>query len=346
MGAVTEISWCDATFNPWIGCERVSPACQHCYAEALDKRWGGGHWGKHAVRRITSDANWRQPLRWNRKAAEDGVRRRVFCASMADVFEARPELDEPRYRLWDLIEQTPHLDWLLLTKRPENVLDMVPLDWSPGWAWPRNAWVGVTVEDQRRAEERIPHLLTIPAPVRFLSCEPLLSRVDIARWLVDVDKCPTCEGTASIPVPGGGKACDDCFDDPSGQGARTRQRIHWVIAGGESGHGARPMDPGWVRSLRDQCVEDRVPFHFKQHGDWLPYEMDPQPPFWLGQDGDLIDGHHLPAEISEGDPAHGWWAPDIGSDAIYRRVGKKKAGRLLDGRTWDEFPDVRTGTSL
>lgn len=178
MGRHTTIEWTDRTFNPWQGCRRVSPGCEHCYAEARDVRFDGGkHWGPRGERRVTSAANWRQPIQWNREAKAIGVRDRVFCASLADVFEDRRDLDEPRALLWGVILATPHLDWLLLTKRPQNVRGMVPSAWRD--AWPRNVWIGTTVEDQKRADERIPVLLTIPAPVRFLSMEPLLERVDL-----------------------------------------------------------------------------------------------------------------------------------------------------------------------
>lgn len=213
------IEWTHHTFNPWWGCQRVSPACENCYAESLAKRYGHDVWGPGSDRRMMSDNHWRQPAVWNRT----GERQRVFCASMADVFEDRRELDKPRQRLFDLIGQTQNLDWLLLTKRPQNVDRMVPVD---GW-WPGNVWLGTTVEDQRRAEERMPHLLSHEARVRFLSCEPLLGPLDLRKWL---------------------------------------PRIDWVILGGESGPGSREMQLAWARSVRDQCIEANVPLLFKQWG--------------------------------------------------------------------------------
>jgi protein gp37 len=313
------IEWTDYTFNPWWGCHRVSPACQHCYADTWAHRLGMDLWGKNADRRFFGEKHWAEPLKWNARAERDGVRRRVFCASMADVFEDRADLDEHRRRLWRLITETPQLDWLLLTKRPDCIGRMVPWYWSwNGGEWPENVWVGTTVEDQQRAIERIPRLLAVPAPVRFLSCEPLLGPVDL-------DRMASIVRTLREADP----------DTPF-----TREWPDWVICGGESGHGARPLDPAWARSLQQQCEQGGVPFFFKQWGDWLPYEPDAQPPFWNGQDGDFVDGHYLPADLSEGDPTGGWWAPDIESEAIYRRKGKKAAGRLLDGRTWDEVPEV------
>jgi protein gp37 len=233
MAKDSKIEWTHHTFNPWWGCERVSPACKNCYAEAWARRLGMNLWIKGAPRRTLSDEYWRQPLAWNKAAATTGKRARVFCASMADVFEDREDLDEARARLWRLISETPELDWLLLTKRPQHVGRMVP--W--GNTWPRNVWLGTTAENQRWAERRVPLLLEQPAAVSFLSCEPLLGPINLNAWL--------------------------------GTGARSRG-VSWVIVGGESGHRARPMNPEWARALRDQCDKHDVPFHFKQWGNWRP----------------------------------------------------------------------------
>lgn len=161
----------------------MSPACKNCYAELAAKRYGHLVWGKNAERRLLSDNYWAQPVRWNAAAAAAGERVRVFCASMADVFEDRRDLDVHRQRLWKLIEATPHLDWLLLTKRPELITTLAP------WAadWPANVWIGTTVENQEFAEERLPHLAAIPAAVRFISAEPLLGPLDISRWAKSLD---------------------------------------------------------------------------------------------------------------------------------------------------------------
>ena len=333
MGADSKIEWTHHTFNPWWGCARVSPGCQHCYAEALAKRYGHDVWGKSSDRRFFGEKHWNEPLRWNAKAEQEGVRRRVFCASMADVFEDREDLIEERLRLWSLIEATPALDWLLLTKRPENVVGLLsPIRWDRD-GWPDNVWLGVTVEDQERADERIPLLLQIPARVRFLSCEPLLGPVELRdEWLVP--RAIVCGDRPAGPESASAiNAVLRAAGERLGGGY-----VDWVIAGGESGPGARPMDPAWARSLRNQCTAAGVPYLFKQWGAWLPYEFSHQPPFWDGQDGDFIDGHHLPAHLSDGDPMGSWWWPDPLSDVIYRRAGKKAAGRLLDGRTWDEVP--------
>jgi protein gp37 len=175
------------TFNPWIGCAKVSPGCANCYAETLmDKRMGRVQWGVNGTRVHTSDSNWKKPYQWNRKAQEEGVRKRIFCASLADVFEDRPELVPWRADLFAMIDATPNLDWLLLTKRPENIKRLWPFGWYEDkggpFTWP-NVWIGTSVENQEQADKRIPHLLSIPASVRFLSMEPLLGPVDLSPYL-------------------------------------------------------------------------------------------------------------------------------------------------------------------
>ena len=243
------------TWNPWWGCQRVSPGCEHCYAETLAHRYNYRVWGpaKTTGRRMMSENYWRQPLRWDKAAAAAGERHRVFCASMADVFEDHPDLTDPRRRLWELISVTPALDWLLLTKRPENVNDMLPALWTQSaHGVPPNIWIGTSVEDQHRADERIPHLLRVPARVRFLSCEPLLGPVDLSGSTVD------------------GVWIDQEYADLNNELGRVVEAegwpIHWVIVGGESGAGARPMHPEWARSLRDQCQAAGVAYFLKQMG--------------------------------------------------------------------------------
>lgn len=303
MGKETEISWADATFNPWWGCIEVSPGCANCYAHTLASRWGFDVWGPAAntPRREMSEQYWRQPLAWNDAAAAAGKRVRVFCGSMCDVFEAHPQADALRPALWRLIARTPHLDWMLLTKRPENILAMSP--WTE--PWPHNVWIGTSVEDQRRADERIPILLQVPARVRWLSCEPLLGPVDL--W----------EPRYKLPKLGKGSA----FNWGDG--------VHWVIAGGESGAKARPMHPDWARSLRDHCVAAGVAYHFKQWGEYVPYEMQPGC-MWQSQHGVLVEQDEVIRKIQ-------FHHNKLG----FARVGKKAAGRLLDDRTWDEVPEPR-----
>lgn len=266
---MTKIEWCHFSFNAWWGCFKVSAGCANCYAKAWDKRVGGDHWGLNAPRRFLSDANWAKPLKWNRKAEREGVRYRVFCSSMADVFEIHPDPEinhrmiEARRRLCILIEQTPHLDWLLLTKRPEN--------WGLAERWrtkesaPLNVWFGCTAENQEQADKRIPHLLSAPWPsVRFVSYEPALELVDF-----DPPTCPNgCDRHfgRSYGFSEGMAFCIQCdaemsfgaWLDPLNGG------IDWLICGAESGPRARPMDENWVRSVRDQCQQAGVPFFFKQ----------------------------------------------------------------------------------
>ncbi len=182
MGKHSAIEWTDHTFNPWWGCAKISPACAHCYAETWARRVGMDLWAENSPRRFFSEKHWKEPLAWDREAAKERVRRRVFCASMADVFEARDDLIPWRDKLWNLIEGTPNLDWLLLSKRPENAQSMVP--W--GQCWPTNVWLGTTVEDQFWAQRRMPFLEKVPAQVRFISCEPLLAPLDLSRWMQSI----------------------------------------------------------------------------------------------------------------------------------------------------------------
>ena len=179
MGKNSRIEWTHHTFNPWWGCTKVSAACKHCYAETWSKRMGQHVWGVKAKRRFFGEAHWSEPAKWNAEAERSGTRLRVFCASMADVFEDGRELDVWREKLWHLIEITRGLDWLLLTKRPEVVGRLVP--W--GGEWPANLWLGTTVEDQECAEARLPYLAELPAFVRFVSAKPLLGPIDIRPWL-------------------------------------------------------------------------------------------------------------------------------------------------------------------
>lgn len=310
MGENTKIEWATHTFNPWIGCSRVSPGCQHCYAESLAKRTKLVEWGPQAERHVTSDASWRQPLKWAKQAREAGTRPRVFCASMADVFEDRPELFSVRGRLWDLIFRTPELDWLLLTKRPQNISGMVP--WVQPWA---NVWLGTTVEDQQRADERIPHLLATPAAVRFLSCEPLLGPVNLDSEHSDGIHALGCGDPYCLSR--------DVLSDCRG--------VDWVIIGGESGPGARPMHPQWARSIRDQCQAAGVPFFFKQWGGWKNGSD-------FGGDAKIVlnDGRVLNTADEADSATRVRWTEF--APTMMRRVGKKAAGRLLDGREWNEFP--------
>jgi protein gp37 len=261
MGQVTKIAWTHATFNPWLGCQKVSPGCQFCYAEELmDTRYGRVEWGPKGSRSRTSERNWEEPLKWDTAAREAGERRRVFCASLADVFEEFPQLDKWRADLWRLIEQTPNLDWLLLTKRPQNVPKMIPQEWVANP--PQNVWLGTSIENQRVADVRVKWLLAAPAfPVRFLSCEPLLAPLDLEH----------------IPLRTG-----DTLNSLTGQvtdsrtGCLTNESypsVEWIIVGGESGRKARPFDLAWARQMVEQCRRNGTACFVKQLGD-RPYERD------------------------------------------------------------------------
>lgn len=370
MGKNSEISWTKHTFNMWRGCSKVSPACAHCYAERDSKRNPKvlGIWGNDGTRSVAVDSYWRLPRQWNKEAEKVGERHRVFCASFADVFEdwtgpmtdnyekplwvndlepkrycPEPDIITPkdrevidkggyrpltmqdlRVRLFALIKETPNLDWLLLTKRPENVFRMTLHCWP--MIWPRNVWLGTTVENQETANARIPGLLKIHVKTRFLSCEPLLGPID----LFDVEPNPLARLDV---VPG-----------PHGEGVEIpiEPGINWVIAGGESGPHSRPSHPDWFRSLRDQCQAAGIPFHFKQHGEWFPSDMfdydtslpvlDGGKEIYVGPNGQTLSTSS-PFE-------HGCPCDHPPGFASMVRVGKKAAGRILDGRTWDEFPAV------
>lgn len=336
MGANSKIEWCDHTFNPWTGCTKVSGACDHCYAESWAKRSGHPElWA--GDRRRTSAANWKQPLKWNAAAAKAGVRARVFCASLADVFDNQVPEDW-RSDLWSIVRDTSNLDWLMLTKRPQNIPKMLPAAYGFGdpdhpvdkqeWPWP-NVWLGTTAENQEEADRRIPHLLAVPAKVHFLSCEPLLAPIDltslpsqsgIGRYLDALSNAGVHSSSADIPA-----------------------KIDWVICGGESGPHARPMHPDWARSLRDQCAAAGVAFHFKQWGEWIEWRhagvgqltnVTPQRPDYSGQ--------HLSKAFANGEPLFEGRAlptihPERGNN-ISLRVGKSRAGRLLDGVEHNGFP--------
>ncbi len=352
------------TFNPWTRCTKASPACDFCYAET----WAGRAthpvdstgmklplWGDAAPRDMTSDHYWRQPLRWNREAKESGVRSKVFCASLADVFEEHPAItaSEARERLWLLIEVTPWLDWMLLTKRPENIMLMIPERWRK--QLPANVWVGCTAENQEWAEKRIPHLLMVPAVVRFLSIEPMLGPVDLTDLILHDDGPGEAHYSAL-----------ECDVDVADDGEWLGKTVNLVIVGGESGPHARPMHPAWVRSVRDQCSVERVPFHFKQHGEWEPVSS-----FESYMDGieamcDVTEwkkmSHkvaivHYDGRVEKPEaPYEQWWNDfaDRNSTLLWAAgledwltgkepwvmhfVGKHAAGRTLDDRTWDEMP--------
>lgn len=352
MGETTKIEWCDHTFNPWRGCTKIAAGCEHCYAATFAAHNPGtlGEWGDRGTRVVASESMWSQPLKWNAAAERDGVRRRVFCASLADVFEdwdgqvkthnglwaihnrrfgeetdfgcARLGggsdalyLDGVRRRLFRLIDATPNLDWLLLTKRPENIPAMIPttavnhLGWNGTLAgyWHLakklrpNVWLGTSIANQGDADRNIPLLLKCRdlSPVLFVSAEPLLGPVDLfATAAASHGRDATDEGWSRL----------DCLD--------------WLIVGGESGPYARPMHPDWARGLRDQCQAAGVPFFFKQWGEWAPGQPQCK----------SAASMRFPRRMASG------LEVEDGNGQCMSRVGKKAAGRLLDGREWSEFP--------
>lgn len=272
-------------------------------------------------------------------------RPRVFCASLADWLDDEVPV-EWLADLLALVHKTPALDWLLLTKRPQNWADRLDavnlylgspiskeslarpgllsfiINWRSGYR-PANIWLGTTVEDQIRAEERIPKLLEIPAKVRFLSCEPLLRGVNL-RHIDDQD------GNTLDALTG------DWGIEGRGHTGPSERRIHWVIAGGESGPQARPMYPSWATSIRDQCQAANVPFFFKQWGEWCSGQEHFTGPDWKFQNGKIIDSHCFPEDVTSGDTPG--WDYDLETATLFQKIGKKAAGRLLDGRKWNEFP--------
>jgi protein gp37 len=237
--AETKIEWCDYTFNPWWGCTKVSPACDHCYAEALAKRYGEKNlWGVKAARRFFGLKHWAEPLKWDMKARKEGKRFRVFCASMADVFDNHPDVGQAREMLWELIKKTPRLDWLLLTKRIGNTVHMLPEDWGPSYP---NVWLGISVVNQAEADRDIPKLINAPAAVRFLSCEPLLGEIDLDQ---------SCWMMANT--------------EPVLKLRAVHEHLHWIIVGGESGAAARPMYAAWALDIHDFCALNQIAFFMKQ----------------------------------------------------------------------------------
>jgi protein gp37 len=289
MAETSIIEWTRSTFNPWIGCTRVSPGCDHCYAERMDARgiYGGArHWGPGVPRYRTGDTNWNQVRRWNRRAAQNGEFWPVFTASQADIFDNEVP-DDWRDDYWSLVRDCPHLTFQIVTKRIGNVPRMLPPDWTDA-GYP-NVWLLITVVTQEEAARDIPKLLRIPAVIRGLSMEPLLEAVDLA--------------SASGITPSANRM--------RGGG---RPGIDWVICGGESGPGARPAHPQWLRSLRDQCREGGTAFFFKQWGEYAPVDA-----------GDADTGSRIVLDDGQ----------------AMRRFGKKVSGRMLDGCTWDELPQVR-----
>lgn len=339
MGENSKIEWTTHSWSPWRGCSKVSPGCTHCYAETLSKRNPGvlGVWGDEGARVVAAGAAWRLLFKWNRQAKAAGERWRIF-PSLCDPFEDRPELDEPLARYLHEIQHTPNLDHLVLTKRPENWRKRLlaasnvaddschpsrrVCDWIARWLDgnpPKNVWLGVSTENQKYADERIPHLLRTPAAVRFLSVEPMIGPIDLRAFMpIYTHNGPPC-----------------CVDKEGWHRTKRECGLHWVIVGGESGHGARPMNSQWARDIRDQCVAAGVPYFFKQHGEWGPRDTsETQRAVNIN-----LKSTHFPQRVIKPLLTHLF---DDGEVMV--RVGKKLAGRLLDGEEWNQMP-VPTGAT-
>jgi len=339
----SKIEWTSATWNIVTGCTRVSAGCDHCYIERTPpfriagRRFDGDGPGSTTGVVLHPD-RLELPLRWRKP-------RRIFVNSLSDAFHK----DVPAEfiaLMFAVMAATPQHTYQLLTKRPgrmrslvgradfeTRVRDMYATTLNivnprhlpfPSWPLP-NAWLGVSVENQTAADLRIPLLLSTPAAVRFLSCEPLLGLVDLDRdWLFGepIGRC-TCGVPEDMAMYGHEDGCDF---------ATRGERVDWVIAGGESGPGARPVHPDWLRSLRDQCSQAGVAYFLKQWGEWVPESMLLHKPTaaaaFLGEHGfrPLVNGKPIQPPMARG------------NDVTIRRVGRKTAGRLLDGRTHDEFP--------
>lgn len=354
MATTTSIEWCDHTFNAWRGCTKVAPECRECYAETMSKRNPNalGIWSDKGKRVVAAESYWRLPIQWNAAAKRDGVRRTVFSLSLADAFEDwigpmmsagkspivlgkdyrastgeadRLTMIDVRRRLFRLIDETPFLDWLLLTKRPQNI----GLMWTPvqrgdveDHVDPRrsNVWLGTTAGTQETANENVPHLLKCEDLCRFLfvSAEPLLGEVDF-RMI----PCP-------IELDREGAQYYDALDGRSywrtGDPGVSGPSLDWMIVGGESGSkDSRPMNPDWARKIRDDCAATKTPFLFKQWGDFAPRTVS------------IDEAINPKNKMHEGRPID-WTSKIETSVAVLCKGPKKKNGRLLDGRTHDEFP--------
>ncbi|KML57035.1 hypothetical protein VL15_15025 [Burkholderia cepacia] len=326
MSENTKIEWCDHTWSPWEGCQKVGPGCDHCYAEARNARFGGGtptNWGPGAPRRRTAPNSWKLPLRWDRKAGEMGKRLRIF-PSLCDPFD---NAVDPAWRVdfFRLIAKTPNLDWLLLTKRIGNAREMLneivhelscDLNTWDEFPWP-GIWLGATIVNRAEMLRDAERLLAVPCRVHFWSVEPMLG---------DLGKIP------------------------------PEMMPDWIICGGESGPGARPTHPEWPRALRDQCADAGVPFHFKQWGQWHTdaFLMSTGEPVfrqfdsfqqWVNKASTWVNGgvcldRNGNVLRNGGDFMRARDAGDF-PVTVMHRTGKRAAGRLLDGRTHDEFPEAR-----
>ena len=289
MGSNTSIEWTDHTLNLWWGCKKVHAGCDHCYAEAMDKRFSAGkHWGGEVRRWIPNAIQ--NVARWDRAAREAGVRARVFVMSMGDLMDADlpaisigrqkstkrpsrfkrvgtvawgPSTGELRQELFDVIPTTTNLDFQILTKRPGQIVKVIPASWLEDP--PNMVMWGVSASNQETADAMIPPLLQTPAHLRFLSLEPLLGPIALSPY--DMYAPADMKPTGKFRTYEGKRQLQVCVK----RGAKPL--INWVIVGAETGQGARPIKVDWVRSLRDQCVGADIPFFFKQWGTAMPKEV-------------------------------------------------------------------------
>lgn len=290
----TKIEWTDETWNPVTGCTKISKGCKNCYAAKMARRLAGRHGypkAPHHFDVTLHPSRLSQPTKWKKS-------KKIFVCSMSDLFHPKIPFDFVD-KVMDVVATNPRHTFLVLTKRPKRMFDYFYGENVLDYRGPcMNLWLGVTVENQKAADERIPWLLRTPAAVRFLSCEPLLELIDLQKWLCPYPDCGnvaedgTCASSLN-PTPECHIASCPMTDI---------QGISWVITGGESGTDARPMHPDWARSLRDQCQASSTAFFFKQWGDIVYISDDPQ-------------------------------------EKLIVRIGKKRAGHLLDGRAWQEFPN-------
>ncbi len=343
MSEITAISWTNHTFNPWIGCTKVSPGCKNCYADRQNDRyhWTTG-WGPGQERHITGGNNWNEPLRWAKKARLAGRREMVFCASLADIFDHEAPVFARR-SLWQIIRSTSDiLDWQLVTKRPHRIeLVMHEDGLEHDFFLNHRVWLITSTEDQEWFNKRVPVLLKIPAAVHGISGEPLLGSIDARKYLRPT-LCLVCNGSTSVSVRNGNGAyrpCPACLVSKNGQGYANS--LDWVIVGGESQQGARPMHPDWARSLRDQCLESGVPFFFKQWGEWIEVgtgtthsilDAGVQPPPIDSKNRIISSDGHVPE-----------CAKDMRADSKYRwvtQIGTRTSGSALDEQQWKQFPKV------
>lgn len=286
----TKINWADETWSPITGCTPISEACEHCWAKRMAHRLKGRYgYPKDDPFRVTFHSDrLEQPLKWKKP-------KRIFVCSMADFYHHNVR-SEWRNEVYRKVLKRPEHIFLFLTKRPENIgYSSIDYEWCVNRNWPDNLWLGVTAENQKRADERIPILLQVPAAVRFVSLEPLLSHVDIKPYL-KTEYCLKCK--QDLPYIGLWKTTMATCCPNSFKG--MRKKLDWIIVGGETGPGARPLDPNWVFPIKNQCQGAGIPFFFKQWGEWIFPDRRQYPPV---------------------------------------KVGKKKAGRLLESREWNEFPN-------